>query len=160
MSKVNLQQIPLISAICSELNRQSPGISVNPRQYNALVKAANEIIATMEVAPVPATPDMGISAWFECDDVGASSKYMACVLDHRPIPAYAHPHDADDFERCVKLLAAAPELRNSFRALARKSPEWRAIVENWDSWVMLRDTDGFYEVLHEGYKSARNGDAQ
>jgi len=155
MSKISFQQIPLISAICTELSRQHPGLAVNTRQYNALIKAANQIIVAMEQQSVPATPGMGIDAWFNCDDVGTSSLFMASVLSHREVPKYGHPHDADDFGRCVMLLLAAPELADSFPELAIQSPEWRVIVENWNEWVTCFGSDGFYEVLQGAYQAAR-----
>ena len=154
MSKIHIQQIPLINGICTELDRQHPGIAVNPRTYNVLIKAANDIVAAVGTLPIPATPGMGLDAWLKSDDVGASSLFMACVLGECGIPEYAIPHDADDFDRCVKLLEAVPELISKLPQMAQQSSSWAVLVGRWNEFTELYKREGFYEVLHEAYSTA------
>lgn len=42
------------------------------------------------------------------------------------------PHDPDDLDRCLKLLAAVPLLRVMLPGMATHSPEWAAMVARWD----------------------------
>lgn len=73
--------------------------------------------------------------WFAFGQVGISSKCMAIYLGigERPKPRdQGHPHDPDDFDRCLALLEAVPSLRHRLPLMAHISPEWKALVENWD----------------------------
>lgn len=127
-----LNQINLISAICKELEKQGLK-SLVPRQYNAVIEAANLVIQECDKQPVMTTAGMGIHAWLASDDVGASSKYMASVLRGKHHVNYAHPHDAADFGRCVRLLDAVPEFRPLVNTMANKSPEWARLVDCWEA---------------------------
>lgn len=42
-----------------------------------------------------------------------------------------HPLDPADFNRCLKLIAAAPELRNELHKMSALSPEWSRLVARW-----------------------------
>ena len=136
-----ISQMELIAAICKELARQGVE-SLCPRQTNAIIRAANAMIAECERAPVMASPGMGLGAWLASDDVGLSSRYMAGVLSGQFSPAYAHPADSSDFGRCMRLLEAVPELRGKLDLMRDKSPEWSELVANWDrieSMVKAKD---------------------
>jgi hypothetical protein len=126
-----ISQMELIAAICEELTCQGVE-SLVPRQTNAIIRAANAIIAECERAPVQASPGMGLGAWLASDDVGLSSKYMAGVLSGQFAAEYAHPADSSDFGRCMRLLEAVPELRDKLDLMRDKSPEWAELVANWE----------------------------
>lgn len=73
--------------------------------------------------------------WLFNGETGISSKAMAATAlgvhiedawDREP------PQDPDDFNRCLKLVRAAPEVRESFDKIAALSPAWAAIVANWE----------------------------
>ncbi len=126
---IKISQIELIGAICKELDRQGVK-SICSRHYNAIIKAADEIISECERAPVMSWAGMGLKAWLASDDVGMSSRYMASVLCGF-VCQYAHPHDLDDFCRCSRLLLAVPELRERLDLMREQSQPWRALVDIW-----------------------------
>lgn len=78
-----------------------------------------------------------ILTWFATGRVGISSKAMACCaagLGQDPMWSRNnnHPHDPDDFNRCLLLLEAVPEIRNHFGEIARLSEAWGRLIENWE----------------------------
>lgn len=125
-----ISQIELISAICFDLDRQGVKSLVS-RQYNAVIAAANYIIAEIGREPVLATEGMGLAAWLASDDVGLSSRYMAGVLGGSFTAEYAHPYDPGDFGRCVRLLDAVPEFRDRLAIMAGCSDVWKRLVAVW-----------------------------
>ncbi len=71
--------------------------------------------------------------WFATGKVGTSSKNMACIaagMPHHPFACY--PHDPSDFSRCLLLVNEVPEVRNCFEQIASLSPQWNALIQNWD----------------------------
>jgi len=124
-----INQIELISAICMELDRQGVK-SLVPRQYNAIINSANDIIAECLREPVKSSKGMGLQTWLASDDVGMSSRYMASVLGGFSCE-YAHPYDLDDFGRCSRLLLAVPEFREKLELMRDKSDEWAALLDVW-----------------------------
>lgn len=73
--------------------------------------------------------------WFATGRVGASSKAMAnaaCGLPQDPLWGPSYPHDPDDLNRCLLLLAVAPEIRHNWDKIAALSPTWSRLVERWD----------------------------
>jgi len=119
------------------------------RVVNAIVKAANLVVEEMSQPYRPATPGMGLLAWIRCDDAGQSSKYMLWKLSPSPLryqcgrgdfsdPTYqTYPLDPSDFGRCVGLLDAAPELRDSLPKMAECEPVWAALVAAWSELESL-----------------------
>jgi len=69
--------------------------------------------------------------WMATGEVGASSRAMAFYLSGLPCDG-SYPLDPDDFNRCLKLLAAVPELRERLPQMAAVSKSWAALVERWD----------------------------
>ncbi len=133
----HISQIDLIAAITKHLSKREKIKDCLPRQFNAVVDAANSIIAAFEKPYQPATPGMGLDAWWHCDDAGLSSRYMAqCLsMSHRGAePSY--PHDLADFARCVKMLDADPRLRERI-AQPWKVPQWVALTACWDELESL-----------------------
>jgi hypothetical protein len=56
----------------------------------------------------------------------------------------AHPHDADDLSRCVRLIRLVPSMVQDHR-LANLSPIWKKIVENWEYLDSLFDANCKYD---------------
>lgn len=132
-------QMMLVGDILGALDKQG-ATSLSPRQMNAVIQGANLIIDAMQRDDVPATPAMGLAGWYGSDDTGLSSLYMAYVLGSAAKhPATKHavldtPRDPSDFGRCVRLLAAAPELRPFVGTLAdpRHGKVWNYLADHWD----------------------------
>lgn len=83
-----------------------------------------------------------ILEWFATGERGISSEAMACaVADIKPNDLHArfgnHPSDPDDFERCVKFLAAVPEARLHMGKVAKLSTVWARMVEHWEELEAL-----------------------
>lgn len=70
--------------------------------------------------------------WFATGCVGSSSKFMATYLTIGEGDK-SYPHDPDDFNRCLLLLNAVPELRSHIHKLKKVSPQWEQLVDNWDA---------------------------
>jgi hypothetical protein len=132
-----ISQMELMSSIVLHLD--SVGVKeIEPRQYNAIISAANSIIAEFERDPVTAKAGMGLAAWRASDDTGLSSKYMACVLNgDGPGCENNRPWDPSDLGRCIRLLEACPELRPNLDRLKDSGPVWKAFVEHWDELESL-----------------------
>lgn len=82
-------------------------------------------------APRPET-GCGYEAWATSGYTGLSSKYMAYRLMPKKAryAPYAHPHDAEDVERCMLLLECVPEI--NVDGMCGASPQWERLVERWD----------------------------
>lgn len=74
--------------------------------------------------------------WFAKGKVGISSKAMACVAAGIPLDDHCgysnHPHDPADFNRCLLLLDAVPEIREYFDKMAEISESWAKLIARWD----------------------------
>lgn len=136
-----ISQPELVGAILLHLDEQ--GVKeMNTRQMNAVVAAANGIIAEFDREHVSAKPLMGLRAWLASDDTGLSSLFVAHVLAPLAGLGYVHcdrgedrdhPRDPADFGRCVRLLEAVPELRPHLPRMAEHGPVWAAIAAEWDT---------------------------
>lgn len=77
-----------------------------------------------------------ILEWMATHRTGLSSEAMAyCALGLQRKGMWdgtEHPHDPDDFNRCLLLLQQVPEIREYFPSIAELSPQWSAIIENWN----------------------------
>lgn len=136
-------QITLVAHIAKAFGNRL----VNTRQFNAIITAANNILAEFERPSVPATPDMGLTRWLASDDTGLSSLYMASILSDRyrlwlvaapkdfptrnKLETPHYPRDADDFGRCYRLLKAVPELRSNSMRLATCPAPWPELHREW-----------------------------
>lgn len=137
---MSVNQIDLIRAICKYLDRHGVK-TLNARQHNAIVAGANTIMDALQKPHQTATPGMGLDAWLKCDETGVSSIHLAGVLSRQFSRLPGHPHDADDFGRCLGLLMACPELREHLGRMASEGPEWTALVGRWDELDGLLATD-------------------
>lgn len=153
---MQLSQIDLIAAISSEVEKQIPGIPAEPRYMNAIIKAANLVCSEFKKPLVKASDGMGLTAWLASDDVGASSKYMAAVLSGQFSAPNHYPWDGADLGRCIRLLVAVPELASQLHEMKACSPQWSAVIDNWDKWKALYETgkDGkLYQEIKTAYNS-------
>lgn len=163
MSQVS--QVKIVGAILKALGKTA---TINQRQMNAVIAAADGVVAAMAQEHAPATPGMGLAAWVASDDTGESSLYMAGVLG--PYVGFgkasnlghhgnAYPRDPSDFGRCVRLLDAAPELRQYLDRLegVEHGPAWNAIAREWatlEAWYREDLYTGRSERLFEWLRNA------
>lgn len=73
-----------------------------------------------------------IARWFVEGETGASSGYMAAVALGAKTRRVSYPYDPADFNRCLKLVKAVPEVRRDFPKIRRSCKQWRAIIDHWD----------------------------
>ncbi len=146
---IYIDQMSLVNAINQELSRQCPDMPFCPSIFNTAIKAANLVVEECAREPVKVREGMSISEWFECDDTGTSSKYMAYVIDggttRLPIQGYSYPHDADDFGRCLRMVRALGFEKKVFLMLTT-GHEWREIASHWDELVDHYDNENWEEL--------------
>lgn len=53
MTANQFEQFPLLIALLNELERQKPGITLNDRQFAAIIRAADAVIAAISVESPP-----------------------------------------------------------------------------------------------------------
>lgn len=131
-----IMQMELISGMMRLLDRLEPGIALLPRQINAVISAADAILAELRTPERTVQPAMGLAAWLASDCTGASSLYMAHVLAGywaQSAHKYNYPRDSGDFGRCLGLLLAVPDLQKRLPVMAEYGPEWAALIAEWDS---------------------------
>ncbi|MDZ4341323.1 MAG: hypothetical protein U1E51_02665 [Candidatus Binatia bacterium] len=71
-----------------------------------------------------------ILKWFGQGQVGASSRAMALAAVGMPNDG-SHPYDPDDFNRCLLLLEAVPEIRQHMDRVAAINKTWAKLVDRW-----------------------------
>lgn len=162
MKSYRFDQIQLVAAITKELSRQHPGLPADHRM-NAVIRAANGIIAEYERAPRMVCPGMGLRSWLLSDETGSSSQYMAYVLSKAqgiewpihlaPIPIAAYPRDPDDLGRCIGLIEAVPEFGGMIPEMSHRGAHWQAVTTNWDRWCTLHARQN-YALLHSEMREA------
>jgi hypothetical protein len=82
------------------------------------------------------TIEMQVVTWLLRGDVGLSSKAMAgAVLGVDA--GRRNPSDPNDFQRCIRFLAAVPLAYKKMHLVADLSPAWAALVENWGELEIL-----------------------
>lgn len=146
---ISIDQMSLVNAINKELSRQCPDMPFCPSIFNTAIKAANLVVEECAREPVKVREGMSISEWFECDDTGTSSKYMAYVIDggttRLPIQGYSYPHDADDFGRCLRMVRALGFEKKVFLMLTT-GHQWREIASHWDELVAHYDNENWEDL--------------
>jgi hypothetical protein len=103
-----------------------------------------------------------IISWFAHQYTGVSSETMAFWLGFGiKKRSFSHPHDPDDLDRCIKLLIAAPGLRDHLGDMAALSSAWRKLVGRWDEieqsfldeaglgWCKARSAPKTYQLMKE-----------
>lgn len=72
--------------------------------------------------------------WLANGETGLSSETMAFWIGFgvlKKIGRHHHPHDPADFDRCLRLLDAVPEMRPHLAKMAYVSDAWKKLVERW-----------------------------
>lgn len=72
--------------------------------------------------------------WLATARTGMSSKCLAVtLLNGGPITTAdkSHPHDPADFERCLTLIQAVPELRERLPIMKDVSKYWSSLIDQW-----------------------------
>ncbi|WP_321154015.1 hypothetical protein [Serratia nevei] len=153
---IRLNQISLIAAIAKEIDRQHPGIEVEARWFNTITQAANSICAEFAKPVVKASEGMGLTAWLESDDTGASSLYMASVLTGQFIAENHYPRDPADFGRCLRLVEAVPELECKIHDMSQHGKKWAVVAANWNEWAevyRLDEGERLYRLMELSYEA-------
>ncbi len=83
--------------------------------------------------------DSKILDWFCNGETGASSKCMVFYLTNRDCDG-SYPCDGGDFERCLGLLKAVPELRNELHRMTTVNRYWTALMPHWQE---LENIEGY-----------------
>lgn len=106
-----------------------------------------------------------ILSWLAVGETGESSKAIAFKMIgqgySRGFPT--HPRDPDDLNRCLKLLEAVPQIRPRLTEMREVSPEWAALVDQWDeieasfleeagpNWSKARSAKRTYDMMRRAY---------
>lgn len=103
-----------------------------------------------------------ILKWFVNGKVGESSKAMVSAATDQPMDGYRpHPSDPADFNRCLLLLDAVPEIRNAMNKIADISEVWKKLVARWDEvehsfirevgqdWCNAKNAPKTYKLMKE-----------
>jgi hypothetical protein len=89
--------------------------------------------------------------WLRGTDTGISSQtifrsidpasFYRFIQNQRALERFDVPHDADDFERCKRLLVLFPEWRERLGEVAAKHPEtaWPKIIQFWDDLCAIKN---------------------
>jgi hypothetical protein len=146
---ISIDQMSLVNTIIQELSRQCPEMPFCPSIYNTVINAANLVVEECAREPVKVREGMSISEWFECDDTGTSSKYMAYVIDggakRLPVQAYSYPRDAADFGRCLRMVRALG-FEEKIQLMRTTGHEWREIASHWDELVDHYDNENREDI--------------
>lgn len=104
-----------------------------------------------EAPPVTEDDEHPVSVWLTHGKTGISSETIAKTL----FPEIAnkhpqiirgnydggHPHDPSDFIRCQGFFEAVPGSRDRLGEMSGVSPQWAALVENWEQIEDLLEED-------------------
>lgn len=121
-------QIDLISAIARKFGR----FPAKPRHMQAIVNAANAILAEFKRPDQIAANGAGLAAWLGSDDTGMSSKYLAAQLSSgKPDTDFAYPHDPDDFGRCYRMLRVCTDIAGNFQVIPDLPNPWPQLRTAW-----------------------------
>lgn len=147
-----MKPIPTQNEIVAAFARALVGVGVNATtasQMNAIIQAATLVRNELCRENVGASPGMGLAAWCRSDDTGLSAVYMAWVLNGGTLPVEPttplraderpYPHDPSDLGRCVRMLRAAPNLRENLDRMREASPVWAALINRWAEFEILYD---------------------
>lgn len=143
--KFKVNQMDLVLKIMHEIDEQAKErgiktLACTPRQTQAMINAANSIVAAMDSEDRLSAPGMGARAWLASDDTGLSSKCMCRVLFGLGDGENDFPRDSSDFGRCYRFLQAVTHgaLPANWRSqMAAVSKEWAALIPKWDRLTEL-----------------------
>lgn len=96
-------------------------------------KALAEKLATQALEAAPAAS--ALERWLVAGERGASSNAIVAHLRGVPVCEFgaqgAHPHDPDDFQRCLKLLEDVPEIKADFMRMSEVCEVWARLTAHW-----------------------------
>lgn len=75
--------------------------------------------------------------WLLSGDTGISSECICAVMTGSKCRDGSTPSDPSDFGRCYRLLQHFPEWKARMGEVAKKYPEWTALVREWDALTAL-----------------------
>lgn len=143
-------QITIISAILNTFG----DCKVDAALVNKVAQCATAIVDEARRPRVMARDGMTVTEWLGSDDTGLSSKYLCSVLSGAFTAEFYHPHDADDFGRCYRLLKAIPSLRSESAKLKDCPAPWPALYNEWPELEKLyeqglekKDMKEFHKLL-------------
>lgn len=115
----------------------------------------HEVTAALGVETTPKKAGGNVAAWLINGETGLSSKTMASITmggnGNNGRYGISYPHDPDDLNRCIKLVKAAPEVRDAFPKIAASHPKWAVIIRHWDELVAL-----FHGEVGEDWSKGRS----
>ncbi len=134
---LNLSQMDIAALIMQYLEKAHGVKNLHSYQLNAILEASTNIVLEMTRPHVSAVPNMGLDAWRRCDDTGLSSLFMASAIHaglngFKPLECYHYPHDAADFNRCLKMLEAVPEFKPHRELVRPHGVHWARLLDQWD----------------------------
>lgn len=157
----------LVVAILREIARQCKERGLEPnvisRWSNSACRAATIVVEEFGKGQVLSCEGMTYSQWCISDDWGCSSKFIGHIILGLPIDpdhhlthsvSYNYPHDSDDFGRCWRLLHyVLKEIRlneqkwaDACQRIAATGPEWKNLIEQWNTLEALFEADKFDEL--------------
>ncbi|MBW7932463.1 MAG: hypothetical protein H3C62_02380 [Gemmatimonadaceae bacterium] len=89
-------------------------------------------------------PPRSPAEWLAGPDTGVSSRAIYRHMSGLPVdPACGagYPHDPDDFGRCYRLLAIAPEWRARIAEMSAYGAAWAALSVHWDELTALHEAE-------------------
>ena len=83
----------------------------------------------------PITKDVmkKVFTWFASGNTGVSSKTIATYLCTGEYLGGCTPCDPADFNRCLQLIMAVPELKDHLYKMKKINKQWEKLIDNWDS---------------------------
>ena len=129
----------LSAAEFSKLEAALEWYSAPGNEYPQNAKVGLEILQSLPAAPQEgdALAKELVTKWLFSRDTGISSKCLAAdflgvELDQFDV---CHPLDPSDLGRCIRLIAAVPEVRKSVDNIAVKYPHshWGRAAKVWDA---------------------------
>lgn len=70
--------------------------------------------------------------WLANGETGVSSETMAMAACGIKRGWSSHPYDPADFNRCLMLIKAVPEIKYHMDKIAKISATWGKLVDHWD----------------------------
>ena len=108
-----------------------------------LLEAGQIVAMQREKQAHPKLPQAALE-WLAFGERGISSETILSNLTGAPIrlpSKWDHPYDPADFRRCRLLLEAVPELAGRLHQMSSVSPEWAALVRDWQGICTAMDAE-------------------
>lgn len=91
------------------------------------------------------------ASWLMTGETGISSKTMLGVALGIKMNRLDAPCDPSDFRRCHLLVKKIPEIKNFFPEIAKKVPQFKGILENWNELEKVLKKDEKFRASSELY---------